>query len=272
MTTDERRVLWEQMGDAARALHYRAAGHHPPAWLSGAPCGFHSEEHHQAFTVLRARRRVPRRGERCFDLHLPRDYAWRDSLGWSRVCDLYRRWYWLDEADGLSSTELDDLDAFLSEELRPADVMSFAPFRADGSLIYDWPLRSGWATFSVRAPPAVLRSIMLRAGWPEGARPTVSRLVSHVLDRMEYRCAWHFAEGFGIAAEWMSGRVDGVSWLGDSRVYVHDGTRDGVGGVRVGGRVAEADDLDLDGDPTMDWISLHASVMDGVDVERALDA
>ena len=43
-------------------------------------------------------------------------------------------------------------------------------------------------------------------------------------------------------------------------------------GTMVACEKAHADDLDLDGDPTMDWISLHASAMDGVDFERALDA
>ena len=48
-------------------------------------------------------------------------------------------------------------------------------------------------------------SPLLALGWPQGAPPSVPTLVSHVLDRLEYRCARDIAYAEGVAGELLRG-------------------------------------------------------------------
>ena len=125
---------WEQLSPAERGVHYRAVGGIGPplplAWLH-VPCAFMSDEHHEVFSVLRARRRRPARGEHCFDLHLPRAYRFGGAGRWRRAYDLYQRWAMGGSgttALGLRHEETDELNELLRHVLRPA----VAVFHGDG--------------------------------------------------------------------------------------------------------------------------------------------
>ena len=162
---------------------------------------------------------------------------------------------WLAAGDELSDVELDDLNTILNDLLRPADAWSsWAPscFRADGSLT-----DLVQPVFDVRASPDARAAMLLAIGWERGECPSAPRLVSHVLDRLEYVCAWDLVEEAGEAGQWLSGRVEACDWLPHMRVLTRGGGAD-VG--RGGGDVA------IDGD-TCDDAALLVSALDVLDLE-----
>ena len=191
VNSDEMGEAWEQLSRDERDVHYGAVGAIlgpplPPAWTH-VPCDFVSEEHQEVFTVLRARRRRPTRGQGRFDIHLPRSYTFGGADAWRHIHSLYGKWT---TTLGLRREENDELNALLGDVLRPAGDVGYA----HGAVVFD-----------VRAPPATRRAMLLDIGWPQGATPTVGELVAHILDRLEYACAHDIACGLGAAGAALSG-------------------------------------------------------------------
>mmetsp|Transcript_38664 Transcript_38664/g.106767 ORF Transcript_38664/g.106767 Transcript_38664/m.106767 type:complete len:275 (-) Transcript_38664:201-1025(-) len=125
-------------------------------------------------------------------------YTFGGSHAWQH--GLYSRWIAGGTAalgHGLGSEELMELNKVLCGVLRPADEQWWADsVEADGAVIFE---------FDARAPPAT-RCVMLRdLGWPERTQPTVADLVAHILDRLEYRCAYDLAHEEGAAGRALGG-------------------------------------------------------------------
>ena len=78
--------------------------------------------------------------------------------------------------------------------------------------------------------------MLLAIEWEQGECPSAPRLVSHVLDRLEYVCAWDLVEEAGEAGQWLSGRVEACDWLPHMRVLTRGGGADvgRGGGDRLG--------------------------------------
>ena len=116
---------------------------------------------------------------------------------------------------GLSSEELTDLNLVLCDVLRPADEQ-WGPgsVEADGAVVFD-----------IRAPPATRCAMLRDLGWPEGTQPTVADLVAHILDRLEYRCAYDLAHEEGAAGRALGGDTsdtgseDGDDWAAAQRWF-----------------------------------------------------
>jgi hypothetical protein len=197
---------WEELGREGRRVHYMAVGARSPAWL-WVPCDFENTEHHEAFTVLRERRRLPGRGQHRPDLHLPDDYTFGGggSYGvhaWRRLRRLYGKWAAGGDATalGLTARETDELNELLCDVLRPASAMGMAAGEHDGDGT-GAPCAEGEAVFDVRAPPLTRRAMLCDLGWPQGDHPSTPTLTAHVLDRLEYAMAYDVALGCGCASE-----------------------------------------------------------------------
>ena len=190
---------WEMEIDAdGRDAHYDAAGVSRPLRTLFA-CDFDCQRHRAAFTVLRSRRQLPRRGQ-LPDHHLPRAYKLGGVDEW-RYVEAYRAW--LD--GGVAALDgwrppwgrVGDLNEFLrcnlvlpscdGEGLRRAQQ-----FERDGG-------------FDVCAAHEERTHALLCLGWPAGEAPQAPRLVYAIVDRLEYECARDLADEAGEAGDFLLG-------------------------------------------------------------------
>ena len=102
---------------------------------------------------------------------------------------------------GLRGEEVTELNMILGDVLRPAhETWEPSDPLAQGALAYD-----------VRAPLLTRRAMLRELGWPGGEQPSVSDLVGHILDRLEYQCAYDIAFEEGEAGRLLGGGESAVS-------------------------------------------------------------
>mmetsp|Transcript_69444 Transcript_69444/g.208444 ORF Transcript_69444/g.208444 Transcript_69444/m.208444 type:complete len:98 (+) Transcript_69444:3-296(+) len=78
-------------------------------------------------------------------------------------------------------------------------------------------LADGAVVFDVRAPPATRCAMLRDLGWPEGTQPTAADLVAHILDRLEYQCAYDLAHEEGAVGRALGGDASDTYGIGGWR-------------------------------------------------------
>jgi len=165
--------------DAERLPHYHAAGARPPSTTRLPPVlGYYGEFHRALCTAIRARRRMPRRGQHP-DQHIGRDHRLGPQL-WG-LMEHYRSWL----AGSLDAASLPSLNELLGLVLGP-------PGSGSLSFIDDEGGSDCHTTIDVCGDPQTQYATLHRLGWP--SYPTASELVGHILDRLEYDWALRLLE------------------------------------------------------------------------------
>ena len=174
-------VHFHTASDGERLPHYRAVGARPPSTTRMPPVHDYYGAEHRAFcTAVRARRRMPRRGQRP-DQHVGRGHRLGPQL-WALV-DRYRSWL----AGSLDAAFLPSLNELLGLVLGPPGSGSLSFIDDEG----DSDCRT---TIDVRGDPQTQHAALHRLGWP--SYPTASELVAHILDRLEHDWALRLTESY----------------------------------------------------------------------------
>ena len=194
---------WLEMSNAARLPHYEAVGARPPS-LTRLPATYFGAQHRALCTAMRARRRMPRRGQRP-DSHVEHEQR-AGVLFWSAVT-LYRSWL----GGNLDADSAPTVNNMLSCALGPAGSGSLSFIDDEGQ-----DLR---VDIDIRSDSAAQRARLCDLGW-SASYPTVPELVSHVLDRLEYDWALRLTEsilryGTSVQRHSQHGASEGVAFDAD---------------------------------------------------------